>query len=392
MRFTCTGRDARGTDRLTLRSRFTLIVLNIAICLIAGSVVFAGPSLDAPSSTKRFFANTGHSVEGAFLGFYETYGGVSIFGYPISDPIDERGRTVQYFERQRFEYHAEAAGTPNEVQLSRLGAELAPPGAMGAYPRPFDSLSNWVYFPESKHSLKSPFLEYWKAKGSLRLFGYPVTEALTENGLLVQYFERARMEYHPEIKPASNAVQLGLLGRLYLKAHPDIAARVSGDKSRVGSSRGSEPAPASQPQQRTRLEAEQNEPLNSKEALMLANINLARQEQGMQPVQLDDKLRSIALSRSQDMVNRSYFSHTTPDGVTFLDMLAEAKVPYKWAGEIIANNNYPENETTEQAYNGFVNSPHHHEIMMSPRYNMVGVGEAMNANGFHYFTVIFTEQ
>jgi hypothetical protein len=31
---------------------------------------------------------------------------------------------VQYFERARFEYHPEAAGTPGEITLGLLGAEI----------------------------------------------------------------------------------------------------------------------------------------------------------------------------------------------------------------------------------------------------------------------------
>ena len=37
----------------------------------------------------------------------------------------ENGYSVQYFERNRFEYHPEFAGTPNEVLLGLLGSEVA---------------------------------------------------------------------------------------------------------------------------------------------------------------------------------------------------------------------------------------------------------------------------
>ena len=57
-------------------------------------------------------------------------------GYPLTEQYQERnaadGRTylVQYFERNRFEWHPDLAGTPYEVQLGRLGAEyLAAAGA-----------------------------------------------------------------------------------------------------------------------------------------------------------------------------------------------------------------------------------------------------------------------
>src|SRR5205807_5009391 len=100
-------------------------------------------------------------------------------------------------------------------------------------------------------------------------------------------------------------------------------------------------------------------PLSDKESQFLDLINRARQEQGLRTVSPDGLLRDIALSRSRDMVARGYFSHTAPDGITFLNMLRNVHVPYKYAGEIIANNNYEESQTTMQAYLSFMNSPHH---------------------------------
>ncbi|MCC6936025.1 MAG: L,D-transpeptidase, partial [Thermomicrobiales bacterium] len=57
-------------------------------------------------------------------------GGLMSYGYPISEPVRERnaedGKTylVQYFERARFEYHPEYAGTDAEVLLGLLGNEM----------------------------------------------------------------------------------------------------------------------------------------------------------------------------------------------------------------------------------------------------------------------------
>ena len=80
---------------------------------------------------RRFFSETGHGVHFAFLEFFETHGGVAMFGYPISGERHEadhyrsgRIRTVQYFQRARLEYYPEHAGTPQAVQLGPLGDEL----------------------------------------------------------------------------------------------------------------------------------------------------------------------------------------------------------------------------------------------------------------------------
>jgi hypothetical protein len=65
-----------------------------------------------------------------FLRFWQQTGGLEVYGYPISEevtevsPTDGRLYTVQYFERNRFEYHPEHAGTRYEVMLGLLGANL----------------------------------------------------------------------------------------------------------------------------------------------------------------------------------------------------------------------------------------------------------------------------
>jgi hypothetical protein len=79
-----------------------------------------------------------------------------------------------------------------------------------------------VFFSETSHSLCEPFLSYWRANGGLGRFGYPVTELHSEmiegRAYTVQYFERRRMELHPEL--LGSPVLLGLLGR----ATRDLAA------------------------------------------------------------------------------------------------------------------------------------------------------------------------
>ncbi len=55
------------------------------------------------------------------------------------------------------------------------------------------------------------------------MYGYPISEAFMETSEadgkphLVQYFERNRLEYHPEL-PQAYSVSLGLLGTEVLRA------------------------------------------------------------------------------------------------------------------------------------------------------------------------------
>ena len=79
---------------------------------------------------RIFMPLTEHTLGGAFKKMWEETGGLDVYGYPISEEITEISPTdgkeylVQYFERNRFEYHPESAGTPYEVQLGLLGANL----------------------------------------------------------------------------------------------------------------------------------------------------------------------------------------------------------------------------------------------------------------------------
>jgi Glycosyl hydrolases family 39 len=69
------------------------------------------------------------------------------------------------------------------------------------------------YYPATQHNLAPQFLDFYDHNGGVPQFGYPITEAHMENGYLVQWTERQRLEYHPENAGTLYEVLLGLLGR-----------------------------------------------------------------------------------------------------------------------------------------------------------------------------------
>ena len=84
-------------------------------------------TLPRPSDTPpecRVFPETGHRICPPFRDYWERFGGADLFGMPLTEAYDENGMLVQYFERNRFERHADKAGTPFEIQLSPLGRTL----------------------------------------------------------------------------------------------------------------------------------------------------------------------------------------------------------------------------------------------------------------------------
>jgi len=75
------------------------------------------------------------------------------------------------------------------------------------------STGKFRYFTETAHFLRGTFLSYWESHGATAILGLPLTEPFMEGGLAVQYLERARLEWHPEIE-ASNPAGRVLLARL----------------------------------------------------------------------------------------------------------------------------------------------------------------------------------
>jgi hypothetical protein len=71
------------------------------------------------------FEETGKKLCHGFRAYWEKWGGLRIFGYPLTDEFEENGMTVQYFERARFELMPQGSDPDNyDVQLGRIGDEL----------------------------------------------------------------------------------------------------------------------------------------------------------------------------------------------------------------------------------------------------------------------------
>ncbi|MEI6045959.1 MAG: M23 family metallopeptidase [Chloroflexota bacterium] len=180
------------------------------------------PAPTVKSAEVSYFPETGHYLGYGFRLYWQKNGGLAQFGYPLTEEFKERNPadgkiyTVQYFERARFEYHPEFAGTSNEVELGLLGLQYLA-GRRFPEAQPFSSTTDHYYFPETRHSLSYGFKRYWDSQGSLAIYGYPVSEETSEGGYIVQYFERARFEYHPELKGTPYEVLLGLLGTAALE-------------------------------------------------------------------------------------------------------------------------------------------------------------------------------
>lgn len=168
---------------------------------------------DQVAPDQIYFPQTGHYLSHGMLRYWETFGDLPVFGFPISEEFVENGVVVQYFERARFEWHPGVWPSRYDILLGRLGSELSAGRQLEAAFRPIQAAndSNCTFFAATGHRLCFGFRDYWNSHGGLAIFGYPISEEFVENGYVVQYFERQRFEYHPN-NPPQWRVLGGLLG------------------------------------------------------------------------------------------------------------------------------------------------------------------------------------
>jgi hypothetical protein len=200
---------------LPARASWTSWVLSLTV-FVGLAFTRSGAGAQQPGDS-RYFSETGHTVRGEFLQFFDQRGGLEIFGFPITDEHVEpqSGLRVQYFQRARFEWRPDNPEA-YRVELGLLGAqflaEQQPPRRVG---RAADAANpNCHFFPTTGHNVCYSFRDFYFSRGGLDIFGYPITETIQENGRFVQYFQRARFEWHPE-RPGGQRVQLAMLGVLY---------------------------------------------------------------------------------------------------------------------------------------------------------------------------------
>lgn len=109
--------------------------------------------------------------------------------------------------------------------------------------------------------------------------------------------------------------------------------------------------------------------MNSNEEEVLKLINEQRKKNGLSDLKVDNEVQRVARIKAQDMVDKNYFSHTSPTYGSPFDMLKSFKVTYKTAGENIAGNS-----TNAGAVNAWMNSPGHKANILNSSFNYTGIG------------------
>jgi len=188
----------------------------LLLCFLAlstgGKPSFAQGEIPTPEA-RRYFPQTGHFVSNGFLQEYDSISNPElIYGLPITSAYldTNKGHIVQYFEKTRFESVPE---NPPElrVQVSDLGWLMYTPGQSLPTPENYPACRN---YPETGNRVCYAFLTFFDEHGGVGQFGYPISNFEIHEQRIVQYFQRARLEWHPEL-PAGERVRVTDLGEQY---------------------------------------------------------------------------------------------------------------------------------------------------------------------------------
>jgi uncharacterized protein YkwD len=116
-------------------------------------------------------------------------------------------------------------------------------------------------------------------------------------------------------------------------------------------------------------------------------VNQERTKAGLEPLVMDDALRGVARAHSEDMVTRHFASHDNPDGINPFQRLDAAGIPYAFAGENIAWNDF--STPAEAAFGGWMGSAEHSGNILRAQFTRTGMGVAADGAGGYYFTQVF---
>lgn len=111
---------------------------------------------------------------------------------------------------------------------------------------------------------------------------------------------------------------------------------------------------------------------------LLEETNEQRLANNESALTINPQLAAAAQAKAQDMVNRNYWSHNTPDGSAPWAFVLNHGYQYQKAGENLAHGFSSDSETVL----GWMNSPSHRQNLLDESYTEVGFGIA-NSNNFN---------
>jgi len=120
-------------------------------------------------------------------------------------------------------------------------------------------------------------------------------------------------------------------------------------------------------------------------------VNEARRRNGLPALEHADALAGVARAHSQDMAQRRYFGHETPEGSGPADRVDARGIEYRKVAENVAKNQGWD-DPVAKAVQGWLDSRGHRHNIMDREVRQTGVGVAVDfEEGQYYFTQLFLQ-
>lgn len=104
---------------------------------------------------------------------------------------------------------------------------------------------------------------------------------------------------------------------------------------------------------------------------VVTHTNNQRAQHGLPPLSNNSLLNQSAFKKAQDMFNKQYFAHDSPDGKGVADLAEEVDYQFIAIGENLALGNFLNDAVLVQAW---MDSPGHRANILNNRYIEMGVG------------------
>lgn len=114
-------------------------------------------------------------------------------------------------------------------------------------------------------------------------------------------------------------------------------------------------------------------------------VNKERAKYGLTALKSNSSLSNVATIKSQDMINKNYFSHTSPTYGSPFDMMKQFGISYNTAGENIAMGQ----KTPSEVVTAWMNSEGHRANILNSNFKEIGIGIAKNSKGQLYWIQMF---
>ena len=126
-------------------------------------------------------------------------------------------------------------------------------------------------------------------------------------------------------------------------------------------------------------------PLSALENEVIKLVNEERARNGLPALEKNWEISRVARMKAQDMVDRNYFSHSSPTYGSPFNMMENFGLKFSSAAENIGMGQ----KTAADIMKSWMDSPGHRANILSRTVTHIGVGAAKAANGTLYWTQLF---